>query len=66
MGFFNFLKDMIIIAGVDHMLNNRGNNNHHGYDPGVWNMDDDHEMDSYDDYDCDNFDCDMDCDDFDF
>ena len=63
MGLFDFLKEAIIFAGVDHVLHNRGNNNHHDYDLGAWSMDDDQEMDSYDDFDC----CDdADFDDFDF
>lgn len=53
MGFFDFLKDAIIVAGVDHMLHNRGNNNHKGYEPGAWRSEYDQEIDSYDDYCCD-------------
>ena len=47
MGLFDLLKDVIIVAGIDHMLHNKGKNNHSGYDPGAWRRDLDRENDSY-------------------
>ncbi len=48
MGLLDFLKNAIIVAGVDHMLHNKGNNNtRSGYDPGAWRRDLDRENDSY-------------------
>lgn len=47
MGLFDLLKDAIIVAGIDHMLHNKGKNTHNGYDPGAWRRDLDRENDSY-------------------
>jgi hypothetical protein len=53
MGLFDFLKDAIIVAGADHMMRNKGKNNHRGYDPCAWRRDYDHEDDSLNRFFCD-------------